>query len=700
MSILTNAVEIVEIEQLCSTQATASWPNLNQILYGGDYNPEQWPEETWHEDVKLMQAAGINLVSLGIFSWGLLEPHPGHYNFEWLDHIMDLLDEHGIKVDLATATASPPAWLARLHPESLPVTHDGSRLWPGSRQQYCPSSLAYRQATSQLVWQLANRYKNHPALVMWHVGNEYACHVAQCFCNNSAIAFREWLKQRYASLERLNEVWGTAFWSQHYSEWEEIQPPRLMPTFVNPSQQLDWQRFSSDAILECFEMERAILKEVTPELPITTNFLNSLKSLDYWKWAAHEDLVSLDCYPDPVDPLSVVDAALNYDLIRSLGGGRPWLLMEQTTSQVNWRSVNPPKKPGQMRAWSYQALAHGANGLMFFQWRASKAGAEKFHGALVPHIGTENSRVWREVKALGHELKGLTALLNTRVQAEVAIMFDWENWWALELEAKPSIHLKMLEQLHTYYEPLYRKNIMIDFVPPWGDLTSYKVVLVPNLYLVRETDQVAQRLEDFVAGGGRLVMSFFSGIVDENEHIRLGGYPAPFRHLLGLWVEEFDPYVPGRTTFLQLDGLTQVYSSSCWADVIHLEGAEPLATYAEGIYSGKPAITRYSYGEGYSYYLGTRPELTLMEYLLEQVCQTANLPSLVLQAPLGVEVSRRQTATKEYYFVINHNDFQIQMQISRLENGEAQELLTGQSLDKADLKLEPFGVAILSVEKG
>lgn len=667
-------------------------PKLTQMLYGGDYNPEQWPEEIWQEDVRLMQEAGVNLVSLGIFAWARLEPRPGEYDFGWLDRIINLLYEHGVMVDLATATASPPPWLSQLYPESLPVTREGARMWPGSRQHYCPSSPTYREAARKLVRQLATRYKAHPALAMWHVGNEYACHVSECFCDISAAAFRDWLKKRYQTLEALNEAWGTAFWSQHYSDWAEINPPRLTPTFPNPTQQLDWKRFSSDTILECFEIERDVLKEVTPDVPVTTNFMNSFKPLDYWKWAASEDLVSLDCYPDPADKNSMVNAAFNYDLMRSLGQGKPWLLMEQTSSQVNWRPVNLLKRPGQMRAWSYQALARGANGVMFFQWRASKAGAEKFHGALVPHIGTNNSRVWQEVKALGQELKGLTELVNTHVEAQVAIMFDWESWWALELDSKPSQEIKMLEQLRSYYEPLYKANIAVDFVPPWAELDKYKVVLVPNLYLVREEDQVAEKLGKFVKAGGRLVMSFFSGIVDQNEHIRLGGYPAPFRSLLGLWVEEFNPYLPGQFNHILSEGASQAsYKCDLWSDIIHLEGAEPLFVYESDFYAGRAAVTRHAFGEGFSYYLGTRPEPPLMEGLLEEVCRQAGLDWAACQMPEGVEVTRREGENGVYTIFINHTSRAVEITVPEI----GAELLTGKPLNNPTLKLEPYGVAII-----
>jgi beta-galactosidase len=664
---------------------------LPHIFYGGDYNPEQWPEETWREDVRLMQEAGVNLVTLGVFSWARLEPCPGEYDFGWFDRIMDLLHEHGIFVDLATATASPPPWLARQHPESLPVTRDGVTLWPGARQQYCPSSPAYREAAATLVRQLATRYRAHPALAMWHINNEYGCHVPDCYCDISAQAFRAWLQRRYGTLAALNDAWGTAFWSQHYAEWDEIQPPRRTPTFPNPTQQLDFRRFSSDALLECFDMERAILDEITPDVPVTTNFMGFFKPLDYWQWARHEDIVSHDSYPDPSDPQAHVGGAMSFDLMRSLGEGRPWVLMEQAPGHVNWRPQNVLKRPGQMRLWSLQAVAHGAEGVLFFQWRSSRAGAEKFHAGMVPHAGTERSRTWREVADLGAELPRLDPLLGARTPASAAIVFDWENWWALELDSHPSSSLRLLEQVRTYYDPLFNQNIAIDFVPPDADLTRYSVVLVPNLYLVH--DGVAASFERFVAGGGTLVMSLFSGIVDAQDHILLGGYPAPFRRFLGIRVAEFDPYVPGQTNMISAGDRS--YTCDLWSDLIDLEGAQALATFAHDFYAGRPAVTRHTFGQGQSYYIGTRPEPAYMAALLAQICREANVTP-PLAAPPGVEVARRTTDGASFLFVLNHNRHPVELSLRRGQEPAppATDLLTGYRYE-GTVRLEPFGALVL-----
>ncbi|HLO32202.1 MAG TPA: beta-galactosidase [Anaerolineales bacterium] len=634
------------------------FPNL---LYGGDYNPEQWSEEVWQEDARLMQEAGVNQVSLGIFAWAKLEPAPGQYDFAWLDRIMDLLHAHQVRVTLATPTASPPPWLVRLHPEILPVTADGLTLWQGSRRHYCPHRSAYREHAVSIVTQLARHVQKHPALSLWHVDNEYACHLAECFCEASAVAFRIWLEQRYQSLEALNDAWGTAFWSQHYSDWQEIAPPRRAPTFINPTQLLDWQRFTSDSWLSCFEDQIAILRELTPEVPVTTNFMGFFKPLDYWKWSRREDIVSNDSYPDPSDPRSKIDAAMACDLMRSLKNGQPWLLMEQASSQVNWRPRNAPKPPGAMRLGSVQALARGADGIMFFQWRASLAGAEKFHSGMLPHAGT-GSRVWREIKGLGAELRKIDELRSSRVEAEVAILFDWENWWALELPGKPSIDLQLYPLLQTLYAEFYRRNITVDFAPPDADLSRYRLIIAPSLYLV--SDAAMQNLERYVARGGTLLMTYFSGIVDPNEHIRPGGYPEPLRRLFGLWIEEFAAYAEGQTNLVETsDG--QQFTCHMWSDVIRPTGAEVLASYRSGYFAKSPAITRQPFRSGVSYYLGTSLESNGLAWLLEHVCEDAGIKSVDL--PAGVEITRRTNGAQTWLFVLNHSDTEVQIDLDRAQ---------------------------------
>jgi beta-galactosidase len=670
-----------------SLRLTLPTPHL---IYGGDYNPEQWPEETWLEDARLMREAGVNLVSLGIFSWARLEPKSGDYDFAWLDRLMDLLHAHGISVNLATPTAAPPAWLVRRHPEMLPVTSEGVILWHGSRRHYCPHSTAYHRHATALVTKLAERYGRHSALVLWHVDNEYGCHVTECFCEISVSAFRQWLQQRYGTLENLNHAWGTAFWSQHYYDWEEVQPPRKAPTFINPSQRLDWMRFNSDSWVACFDEQKNILRELTPNVPVTTNLMGFHKPIDYWKLAARKDIVANDNYPDMFDPQWMVRAAMVCDLMRSLGNRRPWILMEQAPTHVNWRQRNATKWPGMMRLCSCQAIARGADGIMFFQWRASKAGAEKHHSGMLPHVGTD-SRVWREVSALGGELPRLDPILRSEVMSEVAILLDWESWWALELEGKPSNDLRQLQQLMTYYGPLYRCNITTDFAHPEADLSRYRLVIAPTLYLVN--DRAITNLKRYVENGGALIISFFSGIVDENEHIRLGGYPAPFCDLLGLRVEEFAPYAETQSnTFTTADG--RQFACALWSDIIRLHGAEAIASYEQDYYAGLPAITRHTYGKGVAYYVGTEPEQEGLTWLLDRVCVEAGVGPVAGDAPDGIEILRRTNGKTSWLFALNHSSKAVSLPLEH----PGHDLLTGATVN-GSVVLEPTGVAVIETER-
>ncbi len=619
------------------------WPAVDGIVFGADYNPEQWPEDVWAEDVRLMQEAGVNLVSLAIFSWALLEPEPGRYEFGWLDRVVDLLHAHGIAVDLATATASPPPWFSLAHPESLPVTADGVTLWWGSRQAYCPSSTAYRQAAGALAGAIAERYAAHPAVAMWHVNNEYGCHVAQCFCDTSAAAFRGWLKERHGDLAGLNAAWGTSFWSQRYTAWEQVFPPRSSPSYRNPTQQLDWWRFSSDELREVFRAEKAAVREHS-DLPLTTNFMAAHhKPLDYVAWADEVDLVANDHYLLGEDRAPHVELALAADLTRGLGGQEPWLLMESSTSAVNWQERNLAKAPGQLRRNALSHLARGADGIMFFQWRASFAGAEKWHSGLVPHAGTD-SKVWREVVALGAELKALADVKGTKVCARAAILWDYEAWWALELDSHPSADVRYLSSVRAYYDVLFALGVTVDVVHPGSDLGAYDLLLAPSLYLL--TSSAAAGIGARVRDGATLVVSFFSGIVDEHDHVHLGGYPGALRDVLGVRVEEFFPLGKGQQVALAGGG-----TGSVWSELLRTEGAEVLDSVADGPLAGTPAVTRNAHGDGAAYYLATRPDPTTMAALLSRAARDAGIEPAA-SVPTGVEVVRRGNRL----FVLNHTD--------------------------------------------
>ncbi len=628
---------------------TAWPPALPGIAFGGDYNPEQWTPDTWRDDVALMRTAGVTVATVGVFSWAMLEPRPGRFELDWLDSVLDLLHEGGIAVDLATATASPPPWLARRHPETLPQQADGTRLWPGGRQAWCPSSPVFRKHALTLVRTLATRYGSHPALAMWHVSNELGGHNARCYCDVSAVAFRHWLRSRYGDLDTLNDAWGTTFWSQHYADWDEILPPRTAPTFPNPTQQLDFARFCSDELLGHYRAERDLLRELTPGIPVTTNamVMSRVRDMDYFAWGPELDVLSNDHYLEAENPDGHIELAWSADLARGVAGGRPWFLMEHSTSAVNWQPRNIAKEPGQLMRNSLAHVARGADAVCFFQWRASRAGAEKFHSGLVPHAGTD-TRVWREVVELGATLKSIAEVAGSTVDAQVAIAFDWNARWACELDSHPSVDVTYLDRSLALYRALWDAGVTADFVHPDADLSAYRLVLVPTLYLV--TDGSAENLSRYVAAGGVALVTYWSGIVDEYDHVRLGGYPGAFRELLGISTEEFCPLRAGgqvRVTGGPLEG----EDADVWTERLHLRGAEAVSSYADGALAGVPALTRHSVGAGTAWYLATRLQPSGTAALVRQLCADAGVP---MPGTAGVEVVRRRGADSTYLFVLNH----------------------------------------------
>ncbi len=619
-----------------------------RIRFGADYNPEQWDRTVWAQDFALMNEAGVNLVSVGIFSWAELEPCTGEYRFDWLDEVMDGLAAAGVMANLANATANPPPWFSACYPDALPMLSDGSRLWPGARQAFCPSSPVYRKHALRITRKIAERYSGHPALEMWHVSNEIGNHNALCYCDASAAAFRTWLEDRYGSLEELNRAWGTTFWGQRYSEWEQILPPRQTTSFGNPTQDLDFRRFSSEACLEIYRAERDLLREITPEIPITTNLTPNHLELDYWSWAPELDTIAVDHYLKANDPDGHIELSFVADLSRGLAGGAPWMLMEHSTSAVNWQPRNIAKRPGEMVRNSLQHVARGADAIMFFQWRASRFGAEKYHSAMVPHAGTD-SKIWREVVELGEVLDRMGEVANTTLDADVALVFDWESWWALEARSHPSADVRYLDRVHALYRALWETGITVEVVSQNVDPSGYRLIVIPSLYIADA--EIADRVNQFVSAGGCAVVTYLSGTVDENLHIGAPGLSGAFHDSLGVRVEEYFPLREGEEVALDDDSLAAV-----WTEMVHLEGADALVTYKDGPLPGVPAVTRYRYGEGTVWYMATRLDRETVGRVLKEAVKTAGIkpPIPMVTAPSGLEVTRRSGESGSYLFLINH----------------------------------------------
>ncbi|GLI26234.1 beta-galactosidase [Agromyces rhizosphaerae] len=632
------------------------------MLYGADYNPDQWPEEVWDDDVRLMQQAGVNIVSLGIFAWSRIQPTEDAWDFAWLDRVIDTLHAGGIAVNLATATASPPPWVSARYPETLPADEHGATYWPGSRQHFAPSSPTYRRLAGELVRRIAERYAHHPAVVMWHVGNEFGCHLPMDFSDSARDAYRGWLRERYVTVDALNEAWGTSFWSQRYADFDEIFPPRLAPYSHNPSSMLDWRRFTSDMLLECYLMEREILLAAGATQPITTNFMGPFKPADYESWAPHMDVIADDCYPDPSSPTRVRDSAFQRDLIRSMKPGVPWLLWEQATDAVNWRPSNPGKLPGQLMAETAQSIARGANGIMFFQWRQSRAGSEKFHSAMLPHAGTETA-TWRAVNELGARLGALPALPAPGRDARVALVFDWESWWAVEERDHPT-GIDYLAVCREWYGAFHSRGIMVDIVPPERVDDGYDLVVAPALYLLR--DAGADALLRFVEGGGTLLAGPFSDVVDSNDQFRAGGFITRLGGALGIRFEDFGALGgastggsgvgallghasgPRETVQFALAGVEA--RGTLVAEVVHPTTAEVVASFGDGRAEGRPALTRNRHASGEAWYVATMPDAAGVDAVVGALVEASGVEPVLPDLPAGVEAARRGDVVT----VINH----------------------------------------------
>ncbi|WP_425956122.1 beta-galactosidase [Xylanimonas sp. McL0601] len=675
-------------------RATPAFPDVDGLCYGGDYNPEQWPEDVWHEDVALMREAGVNLVSVGIFSWAMLEPREGEYDFGWLDRVIELLHANGIRVDLATPTAAPPAWFFARYPDSRVVTRDGTVLGPGSRGMAAPTSPEYRAAAVRIASKLAERYGDHPAVVMWHVHNEYGAPVGEDFSVHAQRSWRTWLRERHGSLDGLNAAWGTRFWGQVYGEWDQVGLPAASPSVVNPAQRLDFARFTDAMLRECFVAEREAIRAHSSR-PVTTNFMAVIcPTTDLFAWAREVDVVSNDHYLTAADPRTHVRLALAADLTRSVAGGKPWMLLEHSTSAVNWQPRNVAKRAGEEARNAFSHLGRGADAIMFFQWRASRSGAEKFHSAMVPHAGTR-SRVWREVVQLGADLRAVAEVRGSRTQADVALLWDQESFWAQDLEWRPSVDAQYAERILTFYDRLWRDGVTVDLAQPSQDLSHYKLVVAPASYLL--TRDAAANLTRYVEGGGTLLVSFFSGIVDEDDRVHEGGFMAPLRDALGVWVEEFLPLREHETT--TVTGLAREVTGTVWADDLVVDGADVVGTYTDGPAAGQPAITRHAHGAGHGWYVSTSLDADELAPLMERVYADAGVVPSGL--PEDVEVVVRSGADAEYVVAINHTQDVITLDEPQRERlagaGPVVDLLTGDKLGDT-LDLPAGGVRVLRVE--
>ncbi|MEF9983772.1 MAG: beta-galactosidase [Oscillospiraceae bacterium] len=674
-----------------------------KMLHGADYNPDQWYDmkDIIGEDVRMMKLANCNVVAIGMFSWGSLEPSEGNFNFQWLDEICDTLYENGVYVILATPSGAKPNWLAKKYPEVLRVQSNRVRNLFGERHNHCYSSPIYREKVKIINEKLALRYKNHPALLMWHISNEFE---GQCHCELCQEKFREWLKIKYDNdIEKLNKAWWCKFWSHTYTDWSQIESPSPRGEMELHGLNLDWNRFVTHQTLDYCKFEIEILREITPNIPITTNFHDYVsleRGIDYWKFAEYLDVISWDNYPywhsEHSDYEEGARRAFIHDINRALKNGKPFMLMESSPSATNWQPVAKLRRPGMHVLSSIQAVAHGSDTVQYFQWRKSRGSSEKFHGAVVDHCGHENTRVFGDVKRVGELLSKMDKIVGTSVEPEVAVIYDWENFWAISDAQGPRREKKdYFLTCQKHYEAFWSQSIPVDVINMDCDFNKYKVLVAPMLYMVR--DGVGERISEFVKNGGTLITTYWSGIVNENDLCFLGGFPGPIREVTGVWSEEIDALYDNDVNYAVMNSnnlkLSGEYEARIFCDLIHEETAEVLATYKTDFYKGMAALTCNKFGNGKAYYIAFRNNEEFLKDFYKSLAEDLKLKKSVdIPLPQGVNAQMRYDDVNKFVFIMNFTD---EIKTINIPNNTYKNI---ENNEKAtNFELEPYGVKIFQV---
>lgn len=672
---------------------------VHGLLHGADYNPEQWINipGVIEQDIPLMKQAHCNVMSVGIFSWAMLEPEEGNYQFHWLDEVLDNLYAQGIHVFLATPSGARPAWMSQRYPEVLRVGRDRVKALHGGRHNHCLTSPLYRRKVQAINQQLAQRYSQHPAVIGWHISNEYS---GDCHCELCQQQFRHWLQQRYQTLDQLNAAWWSTFWSHTYSDWSQIESPAPQGEVSIHGLNLDWRRFCTAQATDFCAQEIVPLKAVNPQLPATTNFMEYFYDYDYWQMAQVIDFISWDSYPmwhNAKDETELACyTAMYHDLMRTLKQGKPFVLMESSPSVTNWQPTSKLKKPGMHILSSLQAVAHGADAVQYFQWRKSRGSVEKFHGAVIDHSGRLDTRVGKEVSELGRMLAAMAPLAGSRVEAQVAIIFDWENRWAMDDAQGPrNSGLYYEKTVAEHYRPFWEQGIAVDIINADCDFSRYKLVIAPMLYMVRQG--FAEKAEAFVSQGGQFVATYWSGIVNESDLCHLGGFPGPLRPLLGIWAEEIDCLTDSESNTVRglpgnALGLQGAYQAHHLCELVNLEGATALAVYGDDFYAGHPAVTVNAFGQGKAWYIASRNNIAFQRDFFLRIAADLALPrAIATDFPPGVTAQRRSDGESEFIVVQNYSEKTKTLHLPVAY----QDMVAGGPLGD-DLTLPPWGCRVLS----
>lgn len=666
-----------------------------KLLHGGDYNPEQWLDrpDILEKDLDMLTEAGCNVVTLGVFSWSTLEPEEGRFCFDWLENIINKLYERGISVILATPSGARPKWLADKYPEVLRVDSERKRALFGFRHNHCYTSPVYREKTAIINRKLAERFGNHPAVILWHISNEYG---GECHCPLCQDAFRKWLKERYHTIEELNKRWCTTFWSHTYNSFDQIESPSPIGETQLHALNLDWKRFVSYQTTDFIKAEIHALREGGSKLPTTANLMYYFNGLNYFELAKAIDVVSWDTYPtwhkqEVIE--TAYDNGMCHDLMRSLKR-KPFFQMESCPTSTNWQGISKLKKPGVLFAQSMQAIAHGGEGALYFQIRQSRGASEKFHGAVIDHYGGTDTRVFREVCHTGSALDKISELAGSNVKSPVALLYDWDSQWAMEDSQGPrnkGLHYK--EALLKYYRGFRKLGLNVDLVDMTGDLTDYKILAAPMCYMFRNGFE--EKVRKFVKNGGIFVATYWSGIVDDTDRCFLGGVPHGLMDVLGIRSMEIDGLYDWEKNSLipvsdNLLGLDRTYTCKYLCDLVELRGAEAVMTYGDDFYAGYPALTVNAYGDGQAWYVAADAEKEFQVEFLRRIAEKAGISCGVEgEIPENLEITTRENSEATYYIYQNWGSQTVEIPLPK---GEIQTLY-----GETEKGLEPYGLAVLKV---
>lgn len=657
------------------------------MYFGADYYPEQWSEERWIIDAAMMREAKINIVRLAEFSWVKLEPEEGIYDFQWLDRAIDVLENEGIKVIIGTPTATPPKWLMDKYPDIYPETKDGRTYEFGIRRHYCPNNRIYWEYTKTIVERISRHYCDHSNVVAWQIDNEFG---DQCYCDDCLTDFRLWLKDKYGTIEKLNSEWGTIFWSQSYKSWDELIIPKgykepISYLLHNPGLSLDYFRFSSDSYIRYQKIQIDIIKKYT-EKPVTHNFMVQYGELDYYNLGKDLDFISLDNYPNLAwRKSSYSRISMAHDHTRCIKNKNFWL-MEQQSGPCGWMTLGETPEPGQIKLWTYQAIAHGAEAVIYFRWRAATFGREQYWYGILDHDGIPRRR-YSEIKQIGDELETLSEFItDSKMKSEVAIIKSYDNLWSHRI----SPHNEMFDYnnlLISYYEALLNHYVNVDVSSVQCDFSKYRIVFMPAFDLM--TEEIRNKCKEYVKSGGTLVLTFRSGTRNWNNKMTTLTLPGEFKEMAGVELEEFDS-IGNTDRHVLVKGQIGECSASIWCDILKPMGAEVLALYDSHYYKGKPAITVNPYGKGCVYYIGCDLDQASMDRLIGSIVEKSGILSIFKTKIPGIEAIKKEKNGIEYHIILNHNNSKVTIQL----DGEFTEVLSEKNISDK-LLMNVYGVSVL-----